>query len=381
MAEGSSNLSGAPLSAGAVGRIVDGMRDLDLSSPPELQLADHGSESLSNSRTMRDWAHLHQDLLVCIFSRLELLDLVHSGAVCMSWHISYLAVRRFGLCSPNKSPYLIYSSRDRGSNTATLHNLSTNKHYHFPLPDPPFRSRYIVGSSQGWLVTDDEQSSLELLNPITGAQVLLPPAQSIKGVRLSFTSDGELYDHYMKHLDVRRQFVDPIEELYLAEKTRHFVYQRVILSSDPSGGDYVVLLKHGLWNHLSFARAGDTKWTWLDTTERCDRYDDFFYNQDDGLFYAVRCNGEIHTIDLNGLSPVVEVILNPLSAVDCHTHYILRAPWGDLLQIRRLYGEGPPDSDDDDYIAYQQQLVDMYLGQHQHELDIADDEEACPPRG
>lgn len=99
------------------------------------------------------------------------------------------------------------------------------------------------------------------------------------------------------------------------------------------------------------------------------------------MFYAVRGNGEIHTIDLNGPSPVVKVILNPLLAVDCHTHYILQAPWDDLLQIRRLYGAGPPDSDDDKYVSYQHQLVDMYLGQHHHELDILDDEEACPPRG
>ncbi|GJN39588.1 hypothetical protein PR202_gb28714 [Eleusine coracana subsp. coracana] len=151
MAEVSSNSSGAHLPAGAVERIVDGILDLELfRRPPALQLAGNGSEALPISGTaVHDWSQLHQDLLVGIFSRLELPDLVYSGVVCMPWHLSYLAVRQYGLCSPNQSPYLIYSSRDRGSNTATLHNLSTNKQYHFPLPNPPFRSRFVIGSSQG----------------------------------------------------------------------------------------------------------------------------------------------------------------------------------------------------------------------------------------
>ncbi|KAK3160624.1 hypothetical protein QOZ80_1BG0062040 [Eleusine coracana subsp. coracana] len=174
---------------------------------------------------------------------------------------------------------------------------------------------------------------------------------------------------------------DVVEDFFPLEKTRHFLYQKVILSSDPSGADCIVLLKHGLQNHLSFARIGDTKWTWVDTMERCDRYDNFFYNENDNLFYAVRNIGEIHIIDLNSLSPVVKVILKPMPPVNCHTHYILRAPWGDLLQVRRLYGAGLPHSDDDIFMSYQEELVYMYLGQYQHELGVVDDEEACPPRG
>ncbi|TVU21364.1 hypothetical protein EJB05_30994 [Eragrostis curvula] len=292
--------------------------------------------------------------------------------------VSYLAVRRFRLCSPNQSPYLVYSSGDRDSNTATLHNLATNKPYHFSLPDPPFRSRYIVGSSQGWLVTADEQSNLHLLNPITGAQVSLPPAQSIKGVRLSLTNEGELHGHYIDYLDVQDRSTTDMDDFYPPAKTRHTLYQKVFLSSDPSGGDCIVLLKHGPWNHLSFVRTGDTKWTWLDTMDRCDRYDDVFYDSGDGLFYAVRCDAEIHTIDLKGPTPVVKVVLEASTAFGCPIHYILRAPWGDLLQISRIYAVGPPDSEDEEYIAYHQALEEMYLGPREPETD---DEEECPPEG
>ncbi|KAL6615084.1 hypothetical protein ACP70R_037354 [Stipagrostis hirtigluma subsp. patula] len=114
-----------------------------------------------------DWSELPQDVLIAIFAPLQLPDLVTSGAVCRSWHLSYQAVRRYRLCSPNQSPYIVYSSGDRDANTATLRDLSTGKAYHAALPAPSFRSRYIVGSSCGWLVTADEQSNLHLLNPVT----------------------------------------------------------------------------------------------------------------------------------------------------------------------------------------------------------------------
>lgn len=52
----------------------------------------------------------------------------------------------------------------------------------------------------------------------------------------------------MVHLDVQHRSVHHVEEFFLAEKKRHFLYQKVILSAHPSGGDCIVLFKHGLWN-------------------------------------------------------------------------------------------------------------------------------------
>ncbi|TVU34121.1 hypothetical protein EJB05_15950, partial [Eragrostis curvula] len=296
-------------------------------------------ENLANSSPARDWSQLQQDLLIRVFSRLEVPDLVYSGAVCLSWHQSYLAIRRFQLCSREQSPYLVYSSEDRDCNTATLHNVCTSKVYHAPLPDPPFRSRYIIGSSHGWLVTADEFSRLHLLNPVTGAQLALPPPQTIKGVRESFNSDGVLIGHSIDTLSVE--------------------YRLVTARSDPS------------WDHLSFARVGDTKWTWLDAMERCNLYHDFFFHGGDRLFYAIRNNGEVHTIDLNGSSPAVNVVFSALSRINCYTHYILLAPWGDLLQIRRLYGDPPSDdsASDSEQEQSHDELGDSSLGEHEFEED------------
>ncbi|KAL6627253.1 hypothetical protein ACP70R_030979 [Stipagrostis hirtigluma subsp. patula] len=352
MAEGTPNSSEAPLAAGAAGRVMDPMRSLESPRPPPPPppppLPD--GHVLESRDATADWAQLQQDLLVGIFSRLDLPDLVYSGAVCTPWRLSYLAVRRFRLYSPYQSPYLVYSSGDRDGNTDTLHSLCTNR-----------------------------QSDLHLLNPITGAQLALPPAHTVKGVSLSFTGDGVLDGHYISHLDLRNRCVDDDfePEFYPAKKTRQFLYEKVILSSDPSAGDCIVLLKHRPWEHFSFARIGDTKWTWLDAMQRCDRYDDFFYSADESLVFAVRYDGEIHTIDLNCPNPVVKVILNPQSGLDCNIHYILRAPWGDLLQVRRLYGYPPADSDGEKFIADYLDFEETVTGERR----TLEDDELCGSRG
>ncbi|GJN05354.1 hypothetical protein PR202_ga22975 [Eleusine coracana subsp. coracana] len=68
----------------------------------------------------------------------------------------------------------------------------------------------------------------------------------------------------------------------------------------------------------------------------CKDYEDMMYNVEDGLFYAIRGNGEVHTIDLTtGPSPVVKVVFEatvPPPLDDCFK-YIVRAPWGDILQV------------------------------------------------
>jgi hypothetical protein len=132
----------------------------------------------ASSSTVCDWTELPADLLVRIFGTLQIPDLLSSGSVCRSWRCSHMEARRFRLCSPHQSPCLVYSATDRDHGTATLHYLNTDKLYHVvTLPDPAFRSRYVMGSSRGWLVTADERSNLILLNPVTGAQIVMPPPE------------------------------------------------------------------------------------------------------------------------------------------------------------------------------------------------------------
>ncbi|TVU21156.1 hypothetical protein EJB05_30780, partial [Eragrostis curvula] len=294
-------------------------------------------QQLPDSSPGYHWSDLPADMLIRVFLDLDILDLFSVRAVCQSWRLSYQVARRLGPCSSNRSLCLLYSSKDGDANTATLFRLSNKKLYRVALPDPPLGSCFVVGSSGGWLAIADERSELLLVNPITRAQIALPSPLTIKNVRGCYTLDGVLDGYRLHELDLENQDCDTqIEPDDLTpEQVRFHFYLRVVMSADPSSGNCIVMIQHMPRNQLSFARVGDAEWTWISVDQRCCDYNGFFYNDSDGLFYAVRVTGEVHAIDLNGPSAVVKVILKPITYLIDNYKYIVQAPWGDILQVWR----------------------------------------------
>ncbi|KAL6626244.1 hypothetical protein ACP70R_029970 [Stipagrostis hirtigluma subsp. patula] len=238
-------------------------------------------------------------------------------------------------------PCLLYSSAGRGPGVATLRSLFTGRRYHATLPDDPhFRARHVVGCSRGWLVAAADRSELHLENPVTRSRVALPPVATLAPVRPFFGRDDKAFLGYAvfdispgsPQINTRR-----VPPNYSAEATRRGLYLRAFLSSDP--GDGTVVLLHRPHNQLSFARPGDTAWTWIAPENNCycKFYHDCFHDPADGLFYALRRSGEVHSIDLNGSTPVVKSIFPSVMASQDCTKYVVRAPWGDLLQIWRTH--------------------------------------------
>uniref|UniRef100_A0A0D9V0C5 KIB1-4 beta-propeller domain-containing protein n=1 Tax=Leersia perrieri TaxID=77586 RepID=A0A0D9V0C5_9ORYZ len=236
---------------------------------------------------------------------------------------------------------LVFSSGDRDPSVAPLHSLTTGKDYYVTMPDPPFRTRYIVGSSHGWLITADERSNLLLVNPATQAQIAMPPPETIKNVKIRCNSEGvpEGYDIFKIDLFSSKNLVIDTEgDAYDVswDEGRFYFYVRVVLSADPSSGNCTIMIVHLLDNLISFARVGATHWTWVNVSKQCWDYHDVLYNNDDRLFYAVTATGDVHTIDTNGLSPMLRVVFdNKSSLIDC-TKYIVQSGSGDLLQLWRF---------------------------------------------
>ncbi|CAO2190685.1 unnamed protein product [Urochloa humidicola] len=122
-------------------------------------------------------------------------------------------------------------------------------------------------------------------------------------------------------------------------------------------------------------------------------YQDIFYDVNERLFYAIQFQGEIHTIDFNGPSPVIKVITRLLPKTTFYTRYIVRAPWGDLLQVLMYYYDGPSslppyisDSDDDEFQSNNQVQYDPHDMDEEDdsmdELQLEEDEaEGYPTRG
>ncbi|VAH14345.1 unnamed protein product [Triticum turgidum subsp. durum] len=263
------------------------------------------------------------DVLMDIFSLLELPDLIRVSSVCSFWRSAYSSLHsQLGQYKRPQTPCLLYASEADGENVASLYSLAEKRVYKLTLPDPPIRSRHLIGSSHGWLVTVDEKSELHLLNPITGQQIALPSVITIEQVEPILDSAGAVNNYKMWDLE---QDDDP-NEFPDCLCIRAFVFP------DPPTGSYIVVLIHNPEQYLSFARVGDYKWTSLpgENYEQCIHMD--------GLLYAFTDTGGVYTFDLTGptitRNIIAEEMENYISATDGHM-YVVQAPWGDMLQVCR----------------------------------------------
>uniref|UniRef100_A0A0E0NMA7 Uncharacterized protein n=1 Tax=Oryza rufipogon TaxID=4529 RepID=A0A0E0NMA7_ORYRU len=320
-----------------------------------------------------DWAELLEDVLLTIMERLDIPDLIRSSAVCASWCAASSAVRRarFPLPSSAKQlPCLFYACEAYSPNNAVVHCPFTGESIQVPFLLGVVTEHSVVGVGHGWIVTADEVSNLRLINPITGAQACLPPITGIHHVEKSFTGAGNngalMYNVFVSSTPG----LDPEPLLLTANEARECMYHRVVLSCSPSTGEgaCVALLAHMECGELSFAQPGDERWTWvsLDKHPCFGGFEDFFHNDDDGLFYALCIDGSIYTLDLNGDSPIVRQITGKVpQRWYPSTMYLLREPWGDILQVRRWRS----------YVD----LMATSSSEHPNNLEVDDDDDDLDP--
>ncbi|KAF7043407.1 hypothetical protein CFC21_052768 [Triticum aestivum] len=145
---------------------------------------------METETVVRNLPELPQDVLMDIFSLLEIPDLMRAASVSSSWRSTYTSLcSQLKLYKRPQTPCLLYTSESAGENVACLYSLAEKRVYILTLPDPPIRSRYLIGSSHGWLVTADDKSELHLINPVTGQQIALPSVVTIG--YLSFARVGD----------------------------------------------------------------------------------------------------------------------------------------------------------------------------------------------
>ncbi|XBJ15343.1 hypothetical protein VPH35_007254 [Triticum aestivum] len=263
------------------------------------------------------------DVLMDIFSLLELPDLIRASSVCSFWRSAYSSLHsQLGQYKRPQTPCLLYASEADGENVASLYSLAEKRVYKLTLPDPPIRTRHLIGSSNGWLVTADEKSELHLFNPITGQQIALPSAITIEQIEPILDSAGAVNKIKMWDLapnDDPNEFSDCL-------------YIRAFVFPDPPTGSYIVVIIHNPEKYISFARVGDYKWTSLPgkNYKQCIHMD--------GLLYAFAETGGVYAFDLTGPTIMSYIIAdemeNYISGTDGDM-YVVQAPWGDLLQVCR----------------------------------------------
>ncbi|XP_062191240.1 putative F-box protein At4g22180 [Phragmites australis] len=267
---------------------------------------------------------LPQDMLMVIFANLQIPDLIRADSVSSSWHAAYTSLRDLRQYKKSQMPCLLYASESTGENVACLYSLVEQREYKLTFPEPPIRSQFLIGSSNGWLITADETSELHLANPITGEQIALPSVITIKQVKPIFDDSGTINMYELSYHSGRAP------EIYALNDQREHLYFKAFVFPDLSTGSYIVVLIHNPYHQLSFARAGDDKWNLLLPNTR---YRDCVCM--DGLLYALTSLGEIHAYDLTASTVTMNVIMDRVKFIH-ESMYIIPAPWGDLLQVWRI---------------------------------------------
>uniref|UniRef100_A0A0A9CHZ5 KIB1-4 beta-propeller domain-containing protein n=1 Tax=Arundo donax TaxID=35708 RepID=A0A0A9CHZ5_ARUDO len=227
-----------------------------------------------------------------------------------------------------QTPCLFYTSEDDGDNVACLYSLAEKRVYKLTLPEPPIRSRYLIGSSNGWLVTADDRSELHIVNPITGEQIALPSVSTIEQVKPIFDDAGVLQEFELSQYWAEGVIGDP--SMHGLDELRDTLYFKAFVFSDSTTGSYIVVLIHDPISQLSFARAGDSKWTGLPPSAD---YEDCIYM--DGLLYAVTGTSGIDVFDLSGPVILRKVIMDDMKNYIYEHLYIVQTPSGDVLLVWR----------------------------------------------
>ncbi|CAL4992356.1 unnamed protein product [Urochloa decumbens] len=255
-------------------------------------------------------------------------------------HAAYTSLCSTGSYRLQQTPCLLYTSESAGTRTAGLYSLAEKKAYTLTLPDPPMHSRHIIGSSYGWIVTADERSELHIVNPITGDQIALPSVTTIEQVKPIFNDAGVICNYeYSWHTGKRA--ISDTPSTFVLSGLRESLFYKAFLSSDPCSGDYFVVLIHNPRSQLSFARAGDVKWTWLPPDSE---YEDCLFKG--GLLYASTSIGEIHTFNLGAPPVTPKILLDKVKDIYFERIYTVQASCGELLQIWR--SDVPPQWDEED---------------------------------
>ncbi|XP_020194532.1 putative F-box protein At2g33190 isoform X1 [Aegilops tauschii subsp. strangulata] len=277
---------------------------------------------------------LPPDMLSSIFALLEVPDLVRAGSVCSSWRSVYTGLRRqLRQHKQRQTPCLLYhTSESTGENAACLYSLAEKRAYKLTLPDPPIRSRYLIGSSHGWLITSDERSELHLVNPITGEQIVLPSVITLEQVKPIFDDEGAIhkYELWEPRYTALAELLGHEPSIYALDELRDRLYFKAYLFPDPQTGSYIVVLIHNPEYQISFARAGGCGWTFLPPGWN---YQECIYK--DGLLYAVTGTGAVDAFDLSGSTVTRTTVLGDMKNSISEHIYIVQAPWGDMLQVWR----------------------------------------------
>ncbi|CAO2198158.1 unnamed protein product [Urochloa humidicola] len=307
-----------------------------------------------------DWAGLPADLLIEFAVRLTVTDWLRFRAVCAAWNQAAETAVASGRRPKPEPPWLMLAAGGSANpTTAGFFSFQDGRCRTASLPEPAIQRRIWIGSAHGWVVTADELCALHLLNPVTGAQLPLPCITTIGYFEIlpRTTETSSATTRFLFH---ERQFLtahrpeytgiigydEHPDEIPVEQMPLRFLRKAVPLR-DPNSGEYFVMMIHGPYSKLVFARQGDPRWVMLPSWYL---FDDIVCHK--GHIYAVTHCGTVLIWEPDGET------FSPRIAVPEHNEgdeyvsfkkYLAVSLDGDLVLVWRehwsCYGE---ESDRDD---------------------------------
>ncbi|PIA49844.1 hypothetical protein AQUCO_01300530v1 [Aquilegia coerulea] len=266
----------------------------------------------------RNWLDLPDHILSLVSDLLiDINDYIRFGVVCWPWRRIYTENRSHRTIH-HQLPLLVIPASDEPcpcdlkNQTRSFYSLSNKKiipNFQVRLPH-----KFCRGSTQGWLVTVDENlSDVSLFNPFLSHdnEIQLPSIQTLP---------HEEFDIY--------------HDAFLS---------KAVLSANPVlNPNYVVMAIYGGIFSLAFFKPGDKTWTSPDFEDA--NMDDVIQFNDQ--FYVVDCQGFVFSCDVTQPHPELVKVASPPSYQAFSMKKYLVDSFGDLLQISK---EIDSSSDDEPY--------------------------------
>jgi hypothetical protein len=281
----------------------------------------------------RKWRDLPLDLIYDIDAELTYIEKVRVRATCVWWNSALPKMPNHKL---PQLPWLLQTNVDKdGSKSHSLFNLRENKNYQLDLPH--LEGKLFKGSSYGWLATisvnQDENipssPDICLLNPLTGAQIQLPPRSTFPDV-IHYISD-RIDEEYRVPFKCPEGFAD-----YNSNHVHLSLTFRIVTSSSCAENCVVVAI-YGEQFRLAWCMPGHKQWTpldlYLNSNLARSRIDDVLFSNN--KLYVIDCHGRLFQVENIGPNPkVTEIITRWLPDEQrCYQKTIVECSDGRLMMV------------------------------------------------
>ncbi|XWS29138.1 hypothetical protein CRYUN_Cryun24cG0002500 [Craigia yunnanensis] len=273
---------------------------------------------------MGEWSELPADLVRTIEERLSFYqDKVRCRCICSSWRS---ALPEMPHQKRHLLPWLLVpiKNKNRAGTSFGFFDPLEKKDHCLQLSDPQGKGMLFRGSSHGWIVNVENNTSICLINPLTGAQVQLPPRFKFPDVKnYRPNKPGNEYG-------IRVQNGHGFYTLSRAQ-VRTYLTEKIILSSSPQSEDFVAVALYGELSQLAYCKLGDRKWTFLDGVH-C--YSEILFHR--GELYALSGNGAVMVVDIHLPFPKMMKFASPPPCDDVTCKLYLVESSAGLIMVERL---------------------------------------------